>query len=212
MSEELQKYFCLMKEQPEQFRSSDMISIVKDIDEIEEYEEKAGKKIGVVYQSEYNIFVVDLIRNSDGTYYTYERLLHASQHGAVVAMAKYREQFIMLKQYRHSMRDFQYAFPRGYGEKGITAEENVKKELKEELDADVTYMEYIGKVIADSGLCGNEVSVFLCQVDGYAEKYEYEGIESVITLEEEKLEQWIKDGVITDGFSLAAYGLYKVRK
>lgn len=212
MSGELQRYFSLIEERPEQFRSSELICIEKDVDKIMEYEKKTGKKIGVVYQSDYNFFVVDLIRDSDGTYYTYERLLPVIKQGAVVAMTKCGNQFVILRQYRHAIQGFQYAFPRGFGETGITAEENVKKEVKEELNAVVKKMEYLGKVIADSGLCGNEVSVFLCEVEGFAERYGYEGIESVVTLDEEKLNAWIKKGLITDGYSLAAYGMYKARQ
>ena len=211
MSEELKKYFELMKERPEQFRPSDMICIETDLDRIQNYERETGKKIGVIYRSAYNIFVVDLIRTNNGTYYTYERLLPAVKVGAVVALVMCQNRFVLLKQYRHAIRDFQYAFPRGYGEEGVNAEENVRKEIQEEIGATVIGTEYLGTVVADSGLCGNAVSVFICEVENVIEKYGYEGIESMVMLEEEELAAWIQNGDITDGFSLAAYGLYKAR-
>ena len=71
--------------------------------------------------------------------------------------------------------------------------------------------EHLGIVVADSGLCGNVVDVFFCTVDHVEEKQGYEGIQSVIMLNQEEMDQWIRDGKITDGFTLSAYSLYKAQ-
>lgn len=211
MQTRLRKYYELMEKRPKLFRFSDLIMIETDIDVILEYEKTTGREIGVVYQSPYSTLVVDLIRREDGGYYTYERMLPTVESGAVVVLTKCQGKFVLLKQFRHSLRDFQYACPRGFGELGIPAEENAKKELEEELGAKMIKQVRLGSVIADSGMNGNPVDVFLCEVDGVVEKCGYEGIKSVIMLDEAELEQWIREEKITDGFTLAAYGLYKVR-
>lgn len=207
----LKKYEQLQKEHPEYFASSKLINIELDKDKIIEYQNKTGKKIGVVYESEYSMVVVDLIKNADHTYYTYERMIPTVKKGAVVVLATYKGKIILLNQYRHALREYQYAFPRGFGEEGISEEENVCKEMKEELSANVNKIEKIGEVIADSGLTSNKVSVFKCEIEQYAIKDGYEGIKEVLLLEKDEFEKWIQDGKITDGFTLAAYSLDNAR-
>ena len=70
----------------------------------------------------------------------------------------------------------------------------------------------LGSVSADSGLVGAECDVFLCYADSFAEACADEGITGVELLDEEALEELIRERKITDGFTLSAYMLYKTRK
>ena len=70
-----QEYVALMKERPELFREEGWLTIEKDPEVIRRYEQKSGKRIGVVYKSEYHMMVVDLIKGENGTHFCYERLL-----------------------------------------------------------------------------------------------------------------------------------------
>lgn len=211
MCNRLIKYFKLMEERPEFFSMSTIMNIETDITLIEKFEQETGKKIGVLYHSNYNILVVDLIQGEDKHYYTYERILPASNGVGIVVIAKYMNQFILLKQYRHALRDYQYGFIRGFGEDGISAKENAIKEIKEEINGEITNIQYLGDLTPDSGLTSNKVTYFLCELNSYSEKKGYEGIDSIITLSQNELEQWIKNGNITDGFTVAAYGLYLLK-
>lgn len=109
------------------------------------------------------------------------------------------------------MRAFQYAFPRGFGEEGLSAEENLQKEIKEETGADVKKISHVGTVIADSGIGSNEVDVFACEITEPQLKLHYEGIEEIELLTEKELVKWIAEGRITDGFTLSGYAMYKSR-
>lgn len=212
MSDRWNKYLELLQERPELFSESELIPIVTDYEIVNKYEKETGKEIGVLYTSAYNMLVVDLIRGENENYYTYERLVPAVQRGAVVIMATCKERAIVLCQYRHSTREFQYGFPRGFGEMGISPEDNVKKEIKEEINAEVLSCKYLGDLTPDSGVTANKVSYFWCEVDSYEEKLGYEGINSVVALELEELEEWIQNGTITDGYTVAAYSLYRMMK
>lgn len=211
MQERLKRYYEWMETRPNMFRESELISIETDKNKIEEYERATGKEIGIVYQSPYSTLVVDLIRRKDGSHYTYERILPTVEQGAVVILTKCKNQYVLLKQYRHALRDYQYACPRGFGEKGLSAAENLGKEIREEIGAKVLHHEHLGTVVADSGMCGNVVDVFICTVDHVEEKQGYEGIQNVVMLNQEEMDQWIRDGKITDSFTLSAYSLYKVK-
>ncbi len=211
MIERLEKYYEWMKKRPYMFQESELVSIETDKNKIEEYEKATGKEIGVVYESPFNTLVVDLIRKENGEYFTYERVMPTVEQGAVVILTKCQDQYVLLKQYRHALRDYQYACPRGFGEQGLSATENLKKEIREEIGAQVLFHEHLGTVVADSGLCGNLVDVFVCTVDHVEEKQGYEGIQRVVMLDQKEMEQWIREGKITDGFTLAAYSMYKAK-
>ena len=208
MNDKLSAYFDLMKSRPEEFENnSSFTQIIKDPEIIEEYCSKTGKEIGLFYKSDYHIMVVDLVTDDGITFYPYERLLTTIPKGAVVGVAIYNGRYVLLKQYRHSLRDFQFAFPRGYAEDGLSAEQNIRKELFEELGCQVSKSEYLGSVVADSGVCGQKVSVFRCMITEPVLKRNYEGIEQIYMFTSNELQQMIRDGKISDGYTLAAFGL-----
>ena len=125
-----QEYVALMTERPELFREEGWLTIEKDPEVIRRYEQKSGKRIGVVYKSEYHMMVVDLIKGENGTHFCYERLLPMVEKGAIVSVPVFDGKFVLLRQYRHAIREFQYGFPRGFGEAGVSVEENVRKEIR----------------------------------------------------------------------------------
>lgn len=204
---EWEKYLELKKERPKLFLNNGNIKIVFDEKIVENYQIETGKKIGVLYDSEYNMLVVDLVYEIEGKYFSYERILPKVKKGAVVIVPKYKDKYILLKQYRHAIRDMQYSFPRGFGEEDLNSEENVVKEIYEELSARATNIKYLGSVIADSGLMGNKVSVYECVIDHYAQKEANEGIVDIVEVSYEKLIEMVKQEEIDDGFTLSAIAM-----
>lgn len=215
----ISEYCRLWEKRPDSFTPSSEITLVNpntDMDIILDYEMKHHVKLGVVYKSPYNIHVVDLVRKitEDGeAYYSYERILPAVEKGAVVAVVKCGEKFVLLSQFRHAIRRNQYGFVRGFGEQGIPAEENVKKEIAEEIGASVKIRPvYLGEVVADSGMLANKVSVYYTEVSSVSKMDGHEGINGILLLDESELEDYIYTGKIDDGFTLSAFTLYKVHK
>lgn len=201
---EWKKYIILKEERPELFINNGIINIVFDESIIEDYQSKKNVKIGVVYDSPYNMMVVDLVYNDKEDYYTYERVIPKVKSGAVVIIPRYNGKYVLLKQYRHAIRDYQYAFPRGFAEAGISAEDNVRKELFEEIGAKSSNIRYLGNVIADSGLIGNKVSVYECEINEYNKKEKNEGIVEVIEVTSRQLIKMIDGNELDDGFTLSA--------
>jgi ADP-ribose pyrophosphatase len=201
------QYQSLMRDRPEAFSDTGSLHIVTDPEIVRTFQQKSGRTIGVVYSSPYHLMVVDLVYIQQGEYFAYERILPTDPKGAVVVIPQYRGDFLLLKQYRHALRDYQYAFPRGFGEKGIAAEDNVRKEMEEELSAQVTDVAFLGICVADSGLCGDKVSIFSCVVDHFSVNQGHEGISDITVLSDDEMKQWIKSGKLNDGFTLSAYSL-----
>ena len=94
-SDRILEYTKLWKTRKECFKGSQLVSIVEpnepNLKILEDYEIKHDVKLGVVYKSDFNIHVVDLIekKNTKGKvigYYPYERLLPVVKTGAVVVV------------------------------------------------------------------------------------------------------------------------------
>lgn len=205
---ELSAYMALMTERRELFMNSGPIRIETDINVIHDFMKKTGKKIGEIYRSDYNILLVDLVQEGRGPLHTYERLVPVANGGAVVVIPIFKGNFLMLRQFRHALRGEQLSFPRGYGETGISNADNVCKEIWEEIGSEVKSITCLGSVIADSGLSGNAVSVYIAEVTKPKQSGYDEGIQNIITVSESQLQQWIASQRITDGYTLAAYCLY----
>lgn len=90
--------------------------------------------------------------------------------------------------------------------------ENVRKEIREELNAEVTNMQHLGQVVADSGVGSNKVDIYFCSVTEPMLKLGYEEIEKIQLLTEDELDTWIAEEKITDGFTLAGYSMYQAKR
>ena len=211
MTKEFSRYLELMKERPEEFDNTNAeYEIISDPEKVSRYEAETGKTIGAVYESPWHIMGVDLVTSDGKKCFAYERLMPAVKRGAVVALTMCGEKYILLKQYRHSLRSLQYSFPRGFAEKGLTPEENLRKELHEELGAEPEEIKFLGTVVADSGVSGVKVSVYLCRVNSFEEHTHYEGIKKTELFSRTELEEMTRGGKITDGFTLSALQLMSV--
>lgn len=201
------RYCQLMNERPELFKKSEYLKIETDRAIVDDFIKSKNRTIGVVYESPYSMMVVDLVSDISGNYFAYERLVPTNK-GAVVCVPIYNGQFILLRQYRHALRDFQLGFPRGFGEVGLSSSRNLQKELKEEIGSDVISFEHIGRIAPDSGITSGVVDVYRCNVTEPSIVAGYEGIERLCLLEEAALNNMIALGKITDAFTLSAYMLH----
>lgn len=200
-----QRYLELREKNPEIFTDLEHMEIILDERTVIEYEKYHDVKIGVMYESEYSYLLVDLLKTPNGLV-AYERMVPKNSN-AVVIVPMYKDKFLILKQARHALRQCQYSFPRGYGEAGISAQDNACKELYEEIGVKPISLRRLGHVVADSGISGSKVEIFLANIDEYKFKKSYEGIEEVVVLTRDELREWIIAGKINDGFSLSAITL-----
>lgn len=211
MEENLELYQELIMERPNLFdNTNSSYRIVLNKEQMKIYEQENKRKLGVVYKSAYNMMLVDLVEDDGGNFFPYERIVPSANGIPVVVIPVLKDRsFLLLRQYRHAIRREQFAFPRGFGENGIQGEENARRELFEEIGAEVNSMQFLGKVIADSGLSSSEASVYLAEINESKNEYYSEGIREIISLSEEKFSEMVRFGKIDDGFSLAAFALYR---
>lgn len=105
------------------------------------------------------------------------------------------------------MRGLQLAFPRGFGEPGLTGADNARKELHEEIGATVSEIRHLGNIVANSGLSDDSVEVVLCEVSDIDPVIGNKGIADVLLLDDSEMSTAISSGRIGDGFTLSAWSL-----
>lgn len=187
----------------ELFRESELLPIITDEETIKAFEERTGKKIGIVYESDYHKLIVDLIGIKDG--FTYERLTATARKGGAVIIPRYKDKFILLKQFRHAIRENQIGFPRGMCHRDSI--ETAITEIAEELGGQGSNPIYLGKITPDSGILSDWVSIYLMDIYDYEERLGFEEIKEVILLTKDEITNMILSGEITDGFTLSAWML-----
>ena len=159
------EYLKLQNERPQAFAEGPCYRIITDQAAVLDFMNKNGREIGVLYKSGFSYLVVDLVDDGKGGCFAYERVLPFVSSGAVVIVPHYGDRFVLLRQFRHAIRQEQIAFPRGFGEQGLDSTQNAAKEIAEELGAVVTETRHLGKVTADSGLVGNMVDIVECKLE-----------------------------------------------
>lgn len=206
----IDKYLNLVHTRPQSFTQG-KLKIITNKSILMKYENQNKCDLGLLYESTYHLLVKDLV--SDGnSYFAYERIIKQNSDNAVVIIPIYQGKFVLLNQFRHSMRDYQLCFPRGFGEPNLSINENAIKELREELGVNVLSFSVIGKVIADSGLCGEKVNICLCKITKPKLMYNYEGINNIKITNTEELVSLINSEKINDGYTLSAFSLYIAQK
>lgn len=203
----IKEYIALTKNRPSLFKG-DSLTIIKDPITLHNYQKKSGQKLGIVYQSSYHTVVVDLVKDYDGRIFPYERIIPTTPSQGVVLIPFYEGKFVLLKQFRHAIQDFQFSFPRGFGEDGITPKENAEKELFEELGATWNTINFLGNVTGDSGLSSDKSCVFFGEISLPNPTFGNEGIENIYYLNSKQIKEWVARNEIEDGFTLSALALY----
>lgn len=214
MADRIIKYLEMVQARPELFVQSEAIPLVLDEAEIRSFEAVSGKPMGVVYDnSPYYAVLADLCKGKRG-YFSYARVVSCNPKSAgTVAIPYCRGRFGLISIFRHAPRRKMFEFPRGYAEvPGLTLEQNMRKELSEELgiSSDACSIIPVGHVIADTGLVSAPARVFLAEFDSLPQSVlsGEEGITRFQWFPEAQILEMIANDVITDGFTLSAFAKY----
>lgn len=214
---EIKKYISLFKRRKGNsrlFAPSDICPIydVENSDVLRSLlrnEEIYHRRYGVIYQSSFNTLLVDPVEDN-GKLKPYERMTPSSGYDGVVVIAKHNDSFILLKQFRHALREMQFSFVRGFAECENPVED-VKRELEEEIGVKendyLSEPRLIGRVAADSGLATTKAYVYCVELRKYNTQVGHEGIQNVIEVSREDFINMIRSGQINDGYTLGAFAL-----
>ncbi len=172
--------------------------------------------IGVILDDRYIVVLRDLVEFPGGFCNGYLRIFNRAglEKGASgVAVLPVKDGLIgILRQFRHATREWHWEIPRGFGESGLSAEENAAKEVKEEIHGEIEELIDLGRYHNNTGMEGHFVNLFLVKIEIVGEVEKSEGIESLQWVSVNKFEDMVANGEITDGFSIAAYTRAKLKR
>ncbi|WP_093840099.1 NUDIX hydrolase [Streptomyces aidingensis] len=167
--------------------------------------------VGVVYADPYIRVLRDPVRFPDGRNGTYIRILPTAESPGCAVLPLLDGRIVLLENFRHATRSWELEIPRGFGTDGLSGQENALKELREELSARTAEISPLGAVHPDTGLYAQRVELFLARLESIGEPERAVGIRGVRLVSEAELEGLVREGEVTDGFTLSALAQARVR-
>lgn len=221
---EREEYFSWVKKYPALFVNppgAGFHILLDDVD-IQEVEKQAAQlleakgmptqwaQVGVAHQDQYITLLRDAVRFPNGRLGTYIRTVGDGTPGVIV-FPVYQRHILLIRHFRHATRTWHLEIPRGFGEKGLSSEENARRELEEEIGATISRLISLGHVYPDAGATSGHNDFFYAEVTCYGNVDTNEAITELQRVSVEEFERMIRENEINDGFTLAAYGLVKTR-
>lgn len=204
----IDRYLDLVRLRPDLFVPSPEVPLVLDPARLRAFTAETSRPVGLVFDNRPYYMVLADLCESGGQQYVYGRVVYPRPDtSGTVAIPVHNGRFGLLRIFRHAHRAECLEFPRGYAEPELTPEENIRKELAEEMGAAVGAVRFLGQVRPDTGLSAGCAQVFLAEVTQAGARVGHEGIRALLWLTGEELRRAIAEGAVTDGISLAALTL-----
>jgi ADP-ribose pyrophosphatase len=166
---------------------------------------------GLYYEDPWFVLVRDIISRSDGTAATHHRIILKGSSDSVVIAPRMGDQYVLLRHYRHALRDFSLEFPRGRLDPEDSPEDAVRRELVEEIGAETGELAYLGYVQSDTSLVDNRMFAYCANIRSLGTPSHEEGIESTTLVSGTDIRQMILDGALTDATTVNAFALLMLR-
>lgn len=169
---------------------------------------------------------VPVFRNRFGTLYNDDVVAPSGAAGQYLRWQWHKEGAVVIPvgpagyafvtSYRYPIQAASLEFPRGAGEDKESLAAAAARELREETGLVCESLESLGVIHADTGILAAPVHVYVAEVDvAAAEEARPEAMESLtepVWVTPEELPQWLAQGRITCGITLAALALLQARR
>lgn len=162
-------------------------------------------RTGVVYEDPYTILVRDAVHRPDGSLGTYSRALPASGSAGAAVLPLLDGKIVLLRHFRHATRSQHLEIPRGFGEPGVSAADQAREELREEIQAETDTLTELGGFHSNTGAESGCVELFLATIHDMGQPQTSEGITGMELEPPRQVAEIIRDGGITDSFTIGAF-------
>lgn len=209
----INRYFEIMKQYPELFLPDDApIRIITNKKYIEKWQKKnqnIDNKIGVLLQDKYITIIRDLVQFSNGSMSGYNRIFNTAvfnqgSSGSVV-LPVFDRKILLIKIFRHPIRQWSFEIPRGFGEANLTPIDIVRQEIFEEIGGIIKDVIPLGVIHSNTGLEGNTIHTYLIYISEIGNARKEEGIDQILQIDTSEMESMIAHGKITDGLTISTY-------
>jgi ADP-ribose pyrophosphatase len=207
MTPEYQRYLHLKRDEPGLFpgKPDDPYQIVHDDAKVREF--GLDTQCGVMFENRFIRVLNEPVMGPDGPV-SYLRILGAAKATpGVCILGQFEDRFVFIDIFRHPVRDWLLELPRGFGDPGCTTEENVRREAKEEIQAEIESAQVLGRVLPDSGISGKFDEIVYAKLSRLDPFVPSEGIRERLPLTREQIDEAIRSGRIRDGFTLSALSM-----
>lgn len=220
----LDEYLALARAHPEKFNNppGSIFAILLDPTDIYQAEAAAEKqllaqgataahahewsRVGIVYQDQYVCMLRDAVRFPDGALGTYIRMVDVDDDPpGVIILPIHQGKVVLVRHFRHATRSWSLEIPRGFGSPGASSDENVRRELREEIGADPINLIPLGLVQPNAGASAETNEIFFAEVASVSHPETQEAISAILELTVAEFEAMIQDNRIIDAFTLSAY-------
>jgi len=212
----LTAYAVLMREMPHLFRNRgpNSIEILSAPQEIEAAQQAALQmresrgldtsdlRAGVIARDPYMIVLRDAVRFPDGSLGLYNRIVEAE---SVAVLPLIGDRLVLLKIFRHGLRDWSLEFPRGGCEAGESPEASARREVREEIGAEIDELIPLGRFTPGGSSLTIAAHFFAARIKAFGAPDRADGIESIETLPVAKVEDLMRNSTIIDGFTLSLF-------
>ena len=213
------EYDALVAERPELFLnpSDAMIELVTAPDDRKAIEARLAERYeaeklprhwacaGKFYEDPWLMVVRDMVRFPDDRAGSYHRILLKDGADSVVIVPRYRDDFILVRHFRHALRGWSLELPRGHVGEGMSVEQAVTAELGEEIGGEVTSVRRLGMVQSDTSFVFNPMHVYEAELSGFGGPGRAEGIASLHRTSLKEFRALVGNGQITDVVTVAAF-------
>lgn len=180
------------------------IEIITDPKKMEELEKTMGRKVGIVAQDKYWIWINDAVHFPSGKDGIYGRILNqGALKGlcpAAVMPVLPDGRIVLVRQHRHCTRSWEYELPRGGANPNESTEEVAIREAKEETGMKIGELSLLGHMALDSGMTNTVVPIYLAKVVAKEEAApeESEAIAGIEAFSVEELKQGYVKGYLIE--------------
>jgi ADP-ribose pyrophosphatase len=219
----LSGYRALLREKPDWFHNHPRggIRILTEDDDVERACREAARfraahglstadlRAGLLAHDPYMTVVRDAVRFPDGSLGLYNRIIETAPV-AVLPLLDGRP--VLMKVFRHGLRDWSFEFPRGACDAGEGPDAGARRELHEEIGARALKLIPLGQFTPGGSSLSIRALLFAAEIDRIGTRDLREGIEDVRAVDVTTLEQKIASSEIIDGFSLALFTRARLAK
>ncbi|MFI4986632.1 MAG: NUDIX domain-containing protein [Alphaproteobacteria bacterium] len=166
---------------------------------------RAWARAGAFYEDAWLYCLRDVVRFPDGSLGTHHRILHKGSPDGVAILPRWQGRLVLLRHFRHGIRDWSLEFPRGGGEAGKAPEALARGELREELGAEAGALRPLGVLYPQNNIMATRLWLFLAELETLGSPNTAEGIADIRSVTVAELERLIDGDIVTDSASVALY-------
>ena len=164
----------------------------------------------MVYRNSFVTVWDDRVRFADGQVGDHLRIIERDGRQGVAAWVTHGDQVALVRSYRYATSRWEWGVPRGFADEDDPLQ-TLRRELAEELGGSPLTIDEMGEITPNSGLLASTVKCFHVTWGQQPLSPADSEVERAAWVDVSQLSEAIAAGSVSDGFTLSAFTLARVR-